>query len=266
MNCHLEHGLPRILQKTWSKDLYLLFNVPRIHPIKIEYMASSPSSSPVLLRCQGILFDMDGILISSLGSVERSWTKWGEMRGVDTVLALKTAHGRRAIETIAQLRPDLDSEAELKIIEDLEIADNEGLKALPGVCELLRSLPADRWTVVTSATEKLARVRLADGGIPVPARLITANQVTRGKPHPEPFIAGAALLGFKPEECVVFEDSASGAIAGRAAGCTVIATTFSHAVESLEAAHYLVEDLTGVAAAQDQGGIVLRFVPIPKSR
>jgi mannitol-1-/sugar-/sorbitol-6-phosphatase len=225
-------------------------------------MASSLSSSPILVRCQGILFDMDGILISSLGSVERSWTIWAEMRGIDPESSLKTAHGRRAIETVAMLRPDLDSEAELKIIEDLEIADNEGLRALPGVCELLRSLPADRWTVVTSATEKLARARLADGGIPVPTRLVTANQVTRGKPHPEPFVTGASLLGFKPENCVVFEDSASGVIAGRAAGCTVIATTFSHSVESLEAAHYLVEDLTGVTAAQNEAGIVLRFVPL----
>jgi sugar-phosphatase len=228
-------------------------------------MASSNSSSPIRVRCQGILFDMDGILISSLGSVERSWTRWAEMRGIDLALALQTTHGRRAIETVALLRPDLDSEAELKIVEDFEIADNEGLKALPGVCDLLRSLPADRWTVVTSATEKLARARLADGGIPVPTRLVTANQVTRGKPHPEPFVAGAALLGFKPQECVVFEDSASGAVAGRDAGCTVIATTFSHPVESLDAAHYLVEDLTGVTAEQDEGGIVLRLATLVAS-
>jgi sugar-phosphatase len=205
---------------------------------------------------------MDGILISSLGSVERSWTKWAEMRGIDVEEALKTTHGRRAIETVALLRPDLDSEVELKVIEDLEIADNEGLRALPGVCDLLRSLPADRWTVVTSATEKLARARLADGGIPVPARLVTADHVTRGKPHPEPFVAGAEMLGFRPQECVVFEDSTSGVIAGRAAGCTVIATTFSHPAESLEAAHYLVEDLAGVTAAQDESGIVLRLVPL----
>ena len=209
---------------------------------------------------------MDGILISSIGTVERSWTKWARMRGIDPELARKTAHGRRAIETIALLRPDLDGETELKIVEDFEIVDNEGLKALPGVCELLRSLPPERWTVVTSATKKIARVRLAAGGIPVPARLVTANLVTRGKPHPEPFIAGAALLGFKPEECVVFEDSASGAKAGRAAGCTVIATTFSHPVKSLDAAHYLVEDLTGVTAVQDEGGIVLRLAALVAGR
>ncbi|MDE3186951.1 MAG: HAD-IA family hydrolase [Acidobacteriota bacterium] len=229
-------------------------------------MALSVASSPVQIRCQGVLFDMDGILISSLGSVERSWTKWANLRGIDPELACRIAHGCRAIETVARLRPDLDSEAELKIIEDIEIEDNEGLTVLPGVLNLLASLPADRWAVVTSATERLARVRLAAGGIPAPARLVTANQVTKGKPHPEPFLAGAALLGFPPEECVVFEDSSSGAQAGRAAGCTVVATTFSHPVETLNAAHYLVTDLAGVAAEPlaNGEGLALRFHPLER--
>jgi sugar-phosphatase len=115
-------------------------------------MASSDSSLTVRLRCKGILFDMDGILISSIGSVERSWTKWALLRGVDPALARETAHGRRAIETIAKLRPDLDREKELKVIEDIEVGDNEGLRVLPGVLDLLAALPPDRWTVVTSAT------------------------------------------------------------------------------------------------------------------
>jgi sugar-phosphatase len=227
-------------------------------------MALSKTSSPVLIRCKGILFDMDGILISSLGSVERSWTKWALMRGVDPMYACRIAHGCRAIETVAVLRPDLDSEAELKVIEEIEIADGEGLSVLPGVKALLASLPADRWTVVTSATERLARERLAASGIPVPARLITAESVTQGKPNPAPYLAGASLLGFAPEECVVVEDSESGAKAGRAAGCTVVATTFSHSIESLAAAHYLVEDLAGVEATIFDGdeGLVLRFTPL----
>src|ERR1700677_606292 len=226
-------------------------------------MALSKTSSPVLIRCKGILFDMDGILISSLGSVERSWTKWALMRGVDPLHACRIAHGCRAIETVAVLRPDLDSETELKLIEEIEIADGEGLSVLPGVLDLLASLPADRWTVVTSATERLARERLAASGIPVPDRIITAESVTQGKPNPAPYLAGAALLGLRPEECVVVEDSESGAKAGRAAGCTVVATTFSHSIESLAAAHYLVEDLTGLEATIFDGdeGLELRFTP-----
>lgn len=227
-------------------------------------MGNSVISSPVLLRCQAVLFDMDGILISSLGSVERTWTKWAGMRGIDPAYVISIIHGRRAIESAARLRPDLDSAAELKLLEDMEIGDNEGLTVLAGVLDLLAKLPRDRWTVVTSATDRLARVRLAVGGIPVPERMVTADSVSEGKPNPAPFLAGAALLGFKPEECVVFEDSASGVKAGRAAGCTVIATTFSHSVEDLEAADYLVTDLTGISTAvlPDNGGLELRFTPL----
>jgi sugar-phosphatase len=234
-------------------------------------MASSLASSPVQIPCQGILFDMDGILISSIASVERSWTKWAILRGVDPVNACRTAHGCRAVETVAKLRPDLDANAELEILEAMEIADQDDLIMLPGVQNLLAALAPlggrPRWTVVTSATERLARVRLAAGGVPVPERLITADQVTEGKPHPAPFLAGAALLGFAPEECVVFEDSSSGAQSGRAAGCTVVATTFSHSIESLHAAHYLIEDMTRVSAETLPGdrGILLHLTPLGNS-
>lgn len=227
-------------------------------------MAPKAVSSPVEIRCKGVLFDMDGILISSIGSVERSWTKWAEMRGVDPEFARKMAHGRRAIETAALLRPDLDSQSELKLIEDIEMADGEGLTVLPGVLDLLRALPYNRWTVVTSATERLATQRLAQAGIPIPERLVTADDVEQGKPDPAPYLAGAALLGMPPDDCVVFEDAESGTLAGRAAGCTVIATTFSHEVESLAAAHYLVEDVTGVQVRNLPGeqGMVLTFAPL----
>ncbi len=225
-------------------------------------MPSPTSSSPVLVRCQGLLFDMDGILISSLGSVERSWTKWANMRGIDPAYALSIIHGRRAIESAAFLRPDLDSALELKLIEEIEVADGEGIEVLPGVLELLGSLPAHRWTVVTSATEKLARARLSGAGVPVPERIITADSVEKGKPDPAPYLAGAVLLGFAPADCVVIEDSASGVLAGEAAGCTVIATTFSHEAEDLKAARYLVRDLTGVGVKAETNALELSFAPL----
>lgn len=209
---------------------------------------------------------MDGILISSIGSVERSWTKWAEMRGVDPAYALSIAHGRRSIETVARLRPDLDPMAENEVIENLEIEDTDGVTVLPGVLELLALLPTNRWTVVTSATETLARVRLAAGRIPVPERIITAEQVTDGKPHPAPYLAGAALLGFAPEDCVVLEDAPAGVKSGRAAGCTVIASTFSHQASALNEANYLIPGVTGVGveALPDCEGLALRFMPLAR--
>jgi len=229
-------------------------------------MPPSLASSPVLVRCHGILFDMDGILISSLGSVERSWTRWANMRGIDPAYALGMIHGRRAIESVAMLRPDLDAARELQLIEDIELADGQGISVLPGVKELIATLPPDRWTVVTSATERLARMRLTASGFKLPERLVTAETVNQGKPHPAPYLAGAALLGFAPEECVVFEDSASGVAAGCAAGCIVIGTTFSHEAEHLECADYLVRDMSGVSAAVLPAGegLELRFAPLPR--
>ncbi len=227
-------------------------------------MALSKTSSPVQIRCKGILFDMDGILISSIGSVERSWTRWARLRGMDPMYALSVAHGCRSIDTIAILRPDLDPDAETRMIEGFEIEDTDGVGVLPGVAALLAALPTDRWTVVTSATEPLARVRLAAGNIPLQEQMITSESVSAGKPDPAPYLAGAALLGLRPEECVVFEDAASGAKAGRAAGCTVVATTFSHSAASLGAAHYLIEDLKQIEVASLPGGegLLLTFPPL----
>ena len=106
----------------------------------------------VELRVRGLLFDMDGVLMSSIGSVERSWQRYAVSRGLDPEHAIHLAHGRRAIETVRALRPDLDDATELRYIEDLEVEDNEGLVVLPGVKELLAALPEGSWAVVTSAT------------------------------------------------------------------------------------------------------------------
>ncbi len=213
------------------------------------------------IEVEGLLFDMDGILVSSLSSVERSWVKWGNMRGVDGAKALETAHGKRAIETIRLLRPDLNDLEELAIIEQIEMDDTEGLSVLPGIPELLRSLPAGSWTVCTSATERLARLRMEHVGLTPPVRFITADMVEHGKPHPEPYLRGAALLGFAPDRCLVFEDAPAGCGAGKAAGCTVVATLFSHTAEQLAMADYRVKSLEDVRVTGTAGRLEVSFKP-----
>jgi mannitol-1-/sugar-/sorbitol-6-phosphatase len=218
----------------------------------------------MILRVRGILFDMDGVLVSSLGSVERSWTTWAKSRGIDSALAIRTAHGRRAIETVRLLRPDLNDAQELKWIEDMEVEDNAGLEILPGVKTMLEALPEKYWTVVTSATDRLARARMAYGGIPVPARIVTADVVKKGKPDPEPYRRGAELLGLAPQDCLVIEDSASGAKAGHAAGCKVLATLFSHSLESLIAADWIVRSLEDVYVHVIEDQVELEFEPVAR--
>jgi sugar-phosphatase len=226
-------------------------------------MAANPTdASAVTLHAKGLLFDMDGILISSIAAVERAWTRWCVEHDVDPVSALKTIHGCRASDSLRRLRPDLDIDKETKTLEGYEIADQQGVHALPGIVELVKTLPAERWTVVTSATDPLARARLSAAGIAVPKTMVSADLVAEGKPHPAPYLAGAKTLGLRPEECVVFEDSLAGVASGRAAGCTVIATTFTHPAEKLGAADYILKDLSGMRVEADAGGLTLRFTPL----
>ena len=152
----------------------------------------------MILRVRGILFDMDGVLVSSLGSVERSWKTWAQSRGIDPAFAIRTAHGRRAIETVRILRPDLNDEQELRWLEEMEIEDKDGLEILHGVRPILESLPEKYWTVVTSATDRLARARMAYGGIPVPARMITADMVRRASPILNPIAAVPSFSASPP--------------------------------------------------------------------
>jgi sugar-phosphatase len=214
------------------------------------------------LQVRGILFDMDGILVSSLGSVERSWAKWGEMRNVDAALAIKTAHGQRAIETVRKLRPDLNDVEELKLIEEIEIADKDDIEVLAGVRRILAALPQKYWTIVTSATEKLARARLSYGGLTVPEHFVTADMVRNGKPDPEPYLKGAALLGLDPKDCLVIEDSSAGALAGHAAGCKVLATLFSHTIETLTGAGWIVQSLDDVNVHALEDRVEIEFDPV----
>jgi sugar-phosphatase len=207
---------------------------------------------------------MDGVLISSIGSVERTWEKWALARGLDPATTIATIHGRRAIESVRLLRPDLNDQAELEWLEQMEIEDNVGLSALNGVCSILKALPENYWTVVTSATERLARSRMEHAGIPVPARIVSADMVTHGKPHPEPYLKGAELLGLAPADCLVIEDSASGAQAGHAAGCKVLATLFSHSLESLIDADWVVRSLEDVSVHVAGEAVEVRFTPVSR--
>ena len=218
----------------------------------------------VTLHPRGILFDMDGVLVSSIGSVERTWEAWAKARGIDPAVAIKTAHGRRAIETVRQLRPDLNDMEELAWLERMEIADNGGLAILAGVERILEKLPEEYWTVVTSATEPLARSRMEHCGLRVPTHIVSADMVMQGKPHPEPYLKGAALLGLSPAECMVIEDSASGAKAGRAAGCKVLATLYSHSSESLGDADWIVDSLNEVQVRVTGDALEVQFTPIDR--
>jgi sugar-phosphatase len=205
---------------------------------------------------------MDGVLISSIGSVVRCWRRWAELYNIPGAESYEVPHGMRAIEIVKSLRPDIDPEQGLRVIEDMEIEDTDDLKVLPGVKKLLEGLPPERWAIVTSATHRLMLGRLKVAGLPIPARLISGDMVERGKPDPEPYRRGAALLGLEPHECVVVEDAPSGVGAGIAAGCRVLGVLGTHSVEELREATWIAESLDTVQVAEREGGLAVRFLPL----
>jgi mannitol-1-/sugar-/sorbitol-6-phosphatase len=216
-------------------------------------------TEPVCVVTKGLLFDMDGVLISSIGSVVRCWRRWAAIYGVPGAESFEVPHGKRAIDIVKMLRPDIDPEEGLRVIEDMEMEDTDDLTVLPGVKALLESLPVERWSIVTSATKRLLLGRLAVAGLPVPERIISGDMVERGKPDPEPYRRGAALLGLRPEECVVVEDAPSGVGAGVAAGCRVLAVLGTHRVEELGAADWVAPSLEDVVVTATADGLELHF-------
>ncbi len=202
---------------------------------------------------------MDGVLVSSIGSVNRCWRRWAAIYEVPGAESYDVPHGMRAIEIVKQLRPDIDPIEGLRVIEDMEMEDTADLVVLPGVRELLASLPKDRWAIVTSATKRLLLGRLEAAGLPVPERIISADMVERGKPDPEPYRRGAELLGFGSAECVVVEDAPAGVGAGKAAGSRVLAVLGTHQAHELAAADWITPSLTGLSAVVSDGELWLRF-------
>jgi sugar-phosphatase len=200
-----------------------------------------------VISCGAILFDLDGVLMDSRVAVERAWERWAARHGIDPVAVLAEAHGRRTIDTIRAIAPLLDVEAEARLLEDAEAIDFDGVTTLPGAAELLRALPSGSWTVVTSGTRALATGRLAHGGLPIPEQLITADDVERGKPDPQPYLAGAAALGVDPADCLVIEDAPAGIEAGKAARMTVLAIATTFESRALAAADYIAGSLADVA-------------------
>ncbi|WP_433968966.1 HAD-IA family hydrolase [Tunturiibacter gelidiferens] len=219
-------------------------------------------SAEVCVKAKGILFDMDGVLVSSIGSVVRCWRQWAEHYEVPNAEIYEVPHGVRAIETVRALRPDIDAEEGLRYIEDLEMNDVADLVVLPGAKALLEGLPAERWAIVTSATRRLLLVRLKAAGLPIPERIISADMVERGKPDPEPYRRGAELLRLKPEECLVVEDAPSGVGAGLDAGCPVLGVVGTHTAEELEEAQWIVGSLEGVKVTVGAEGLEVRFAPL----
>jgi sugar-phosphatase len=185
------------------------------------------------IECDGILFDLDGVLIDSTDCIRRHWSEWAQKHQLDVDEIMQVAHGRPTIETMRLIAPHLDTEKEAEQFTAGEVADTSGVYPIAGAAKLLNVLPEESWAIVTSGGSELARARLMRAGLPIPKVLVTADDVTQGKPAPEPYLVGAEQLGVEPKRCVVIEDSSAGIEAGIHAGMRVIGIKSTHTGEEL---------------------------------
>jgi sugar-phosphatase len=207
---------------------------------------ASPSA-PLEAPFAGVLLDMDGTLIDSIGVVVRSWLRWCEEYDVDPE-RLRGFHGVTARNLIATLLPEERREEAFRRIEDMEVSDVDGITVLPGAAELLTALRENRvpTAIVTSSSAPLAEARLRATRLSHPEVVVTSSDVARGKPWPDPWLLGAERIGVEPGRCLVVEDAVAGLRAARAAGCGgLVAVTSTTPREELEPLADLVVDGVG---------------------
>lgn len=207
------------------------------------------------LECEAVLFDLDGVLVDSTEAVERAWKKWAGDNGITVELVMEVAHGRRTADTIRILAPHLSAEDEAKALERGEADDTEGVFIVPGAADLLGSIPAGRWAVVTSGSRMIATTRLKYTDLPIPRAFVCAEDIARGKPDPEGYLKAAELVGAEPSRCVVVEDAPAGIEAARAAGMRAIGVATTHPASELSGANVCLQALSDVSlAAPDSSG------------
>ena len=206
------------------------------------------------LTCRAIIFDLDGVLVDSNPIVERHWRRWASQHELPYDEIARTHHGRPTIEIIRQVAPHLDAEAEARAKEMAEADDTDGLTAFEGAAALLARLPAGRWAIATSGSRRTASIRLRHVGLDAPEVLVTSDDVTRGKPAPEPYLLAAERLGLDAGDCVVIEDAPAGITAAKAARARVVAVASTNPVGELAEADAVADRISAlrVRAAGDQ--------------
>lgn len=191
-----------------------------------------------------VIFDLDGTLIDSTAAVVRAWTEWAELEGVPGD-QLAGQHGVPSQDVVRAVLPLQRQSAAIERINALELADTDGIEPLPGAAEALQALPAAQVAIATSCSAPLATARIAASGLRPPQVVITADDVRRGKPAPDPYLTAAAWLGADPSRCLVVEDAPQGLSAAREAGSATLAVQTTTPVDQLDA-DLVVADLSRV--------------------
>jgi mannitol-1-/sugar-/sorbitol-6-phosphatase len=201
--------------------------------------------------CEAVLFDLDGVLVDSTASIERTWRIWAERHGLDAAKIVEFAHGRRSEETLRSFASHLDADSEARELEMIELEDAANVLKVEGASDLLTAFPPESWAIVTSGTRAIATARMRHTGLPIPRVVVSAEDVENGKPDPECYMKAAERLGISPENCVVVEDAPPGIRAARSAGMAVVAVATTHPASELSDANAVAKALSNISLGEN---------------
>jgi mannitol-1-/sugar-/sorbitol-6-phosphatase len=229
----------------------------------VDLVTGAPSADHTMeVSVSGLFFDLDGVLVDSAAAIERHWREFASWYGLDAERLVQGTHGRRAVDTIMDLGPDLPVHPDeaLERYEALDVSDHAGVQSLPGAAEILSTVSGCKWAIVTSGSPLAARGRLSAVGLPFPPVLISAHDVIAGKPDPAPYDQAAALLGVHPRQGLAIEDSPAGLASARSAGCRTLGITTTHDTHQLGPANFVCPDLRSVEVLHaDKDRVALRL-------
>lgn len=212
---------------------------------------------------RAIIFDMDGVLIDSEAlhnaAIAAALAEYGVSLPVGLFAELTGTTDAAFLEqaSLTYFGGSVPAATLLARKQHFFLAAEDQVQPIAGALDFLRSVRPQVAAValVTSAlrhNQELAFARF--GLLPYFDAVVTAEDVTHGKPHPEPYLSAVVRLGIPAAECLVIEDSLHGLAAARAAGCRTLGLATSYSAETLAAAgaDYVCTSYTEVAAVWEQ--------------
>lgn len=219
--------------------------------------------SPVVVGTfKGILFDNEGTLIDASEATQTCWGTFAAWYNLPTEELLTFVPGRPARDVISHYAARLPVSVDNALNYYLELAANcvTGIRPISGAPQLIADLPGGVWAVVTSGTREFALRRIAAAGLPEPAQLVTADDVSAGKPSAEPYMAAAQRIGFRPSECLAIDDSPAGIESASRAGCVTLALLTTHNHSELSGADNYADDLSRLRVSHRGQNIQVEIV------
>lgn len=207
-------------------------------------------------KSKAVIWDMDGVIADTALFHLEAWQEAFRKRGVNfTREDFERSFGQRNDAIIRDALGEGVSQIEMDVIS-LEkeagfrrrIAQN--LRPLPGAISLIKLLAGHGFRLALASSAPKENIQLIIRGLGIKRcfqSIVSAEDVTEGKPNPQVFLLAAQKLGVEPKDCVVIEDAIAGVAAAGRAGMRCLAVTNTHPRESLAEADLVVDTLEAVS-------------------